>query len=727
MERELAGTTIADRYDVLELLGRGGMGAVYRARDRELDEMVALKVIRPDRARHPDTLESFRHEVKLARRVTHVNIARTFELGVADGVMFCTMELIEGESLRHRLVREHSLPVADAVAIARALCDGLAVAHAAGVIHRDIKPDNVLLASDGRVVLADFGVASLTADEQGAFSGTLEYMAPEQARGEPPSPATDVYAVGLVLYEMITGLRAFAGTMSELLVAKQDVERVTFDLADIIEPDRAAPGLKDLIGRTTAHDPNVRIGTAHELGRLLAPWSRDAPSPVKRARPTPLRSLHSVIVFAPRGVGDSARLHVAEGVHQELLNQLVGRPRVRVLPRAFGSAVPGEATVVELTASGEVLVVAIRRGDALATTLQLPLDMPGIPFAAETIANAVTDAHVPGTRDDTFELLLRARSASRLGFMGVGPAIELLERARAQAPDDLTILAELASILVRFRFFDISRLESTRALVRRVSEAAPELAASHVAAGYLELHTGDAVAAAIEFRTAIARAPYDAGGHEGLGRMLLEAGFLTDAVARLDEALAIAPDLSSVQWELARAHALEQNWLVHDELVASFKSRGNTRSFDLMRFAWWRGDLVRLAELREHYPRDAFATELVQRCFAIALDREWAVHRDHVIAFAMQKQSPSRRLIALHAQLAAEAAGQAGDAATCIAMIEHAIAHGLFDLHWLDRCPLLEPARRSSQAATLRTRVKQRADAILDALYGDLTIATRSR
>src|SRR5215207_9903141 len=127
------------------------MGEVYRARDRELDELVALKVIRADRA-DPEMVERFRSEVKLARRVTHVNVARTFELGHADGVIFCTMELVEGETHAQRLTRQHRLSVTEAVGIACAVCDALNAAHTAKVIHRDIKPANILIATNGRVV-----------------------------------------------------------------------------------------------------------------------------------------------------------------------------------------------------------------------------------------------------------------------------------------------------------------------------------------------------------------------------------------------------------------------------------------------------------------------------------------------------------------------------------------------------------------------------------------------
>jgi serine/threonine-protein kinase len=220
------GRILAERYDVLALLGIGGMGAVYRARDRELDEIVALKVIRSELSHHPSALEQFRSEVKLARRVTHANVARTFELGSADGVMFCTMELVDGEPLTERLRRVHKLEVPEAVAIACALLDGLAAAHEANVIHRDIKPDNVLLARDGRVVVADFGVAAMLATGSEA-SGTPAYMSPEQARGEIEKidERSDIYCATVLFHELMT-LRHYLGepsNLAELLKAIQEV------------------------------------------------------------------------------------------------------------------------------------------------------------------------------------------------------------------------------------------------------------------------------------------------------------------------------------------------------------------------------------------------------------------------------------------------------------------------------------------------------------------------
>ncbi len=732
-EHELAGHTLADRYDLLALLGSGGMGAVYRAHDRDLDELVALKIIKAELARDPAMVDRFRHEVKLARRVTHVNVARTFELGHADGVMYCTMELVEGESLRRRLARDGKLAIADAAAIARELCDGLAAAHAADVIHRDIKPDNVLLSCDGRVVLADFGVASIgAASETGSLSGTPGYMAPEQARGEPPTPATDIYAVGILLFEMLTGLRAFTGELPEILSAKQDVERVE-------PPPHSVPlDLAQVIGRATARDPADRIASAAELGRMLAPWTgtvseagaregggrgpagaSPTPAPVAR-RPAEADELYTVVVVPPSG--ELERMHVAEGVHEELLRRLVRRPRMRVLPRAEATPVPN-ATMIELYAA-EVLSVTIRRGRAR-TTLHLPLDIGSVGLAADAIASAVAEAVGQSPEADpaaqALEMLLRARMLASRSFAGVPPALELLERAHALCPADPRIAATLAMLCVRFVIGVEGKDDFVRArmLVRDALAAAPELSESHVAAGHLELHDGDPAIAASHFRTAIACSPYVAEAHEGLGRMLLEAGFLDVAIPRLDDALAISPNLSSVRWEIARAHALEGRWAACDRLVAELAVHSD-RPIGRMRFALWRGDLREAAAQRGKLQAlRGFPTGFLDLLYEIVAEGAWPAHRDALLGHVFGSTSPSLRRRSFLAQLGAEAAGAAGDVATSLAMLDHAVAHGLFDLHWLERCPLIERVRRTPEAARARAQVRRRAEAILDALYGD--------
>jgi serine/threonine-protein kinase len=185
------------------------MGTVYQARDKLVGDVVALKTLELGKYASPDALERFSREVRLARRITPPHVARMHDLGTHEGHAFLTMEYVEGEELRALLARERTLPAARAAHIALAVCEGLAAAHSAGVVHRDLKPANVLVEAGGRVVLTDFGIARAVVGEVMAQTqdvvGTPLYMAPEQVSGEPVDARADLYAVGLLLFEMLTG------------------------------------------------------------------------------------------------------------------------------------------------------------------------------------------------------------------------------------------------------------------------------------------------------------------------------------------------------------------------------------------------------------------------------------------------------------------------------------------------------------------------------------------
>ena len=182
------GDILGGRYEIQKLLGMGGMGAVYKARDMEVERVVGLKVIRPDLAGDPAILARFKQELVLARQVTHKNIIRIYDLNEADGVKFITMEFIEGEDLRSILLREGKLSPETAANIMLQVCAGLQAAHSEGVIHRDLKPSNVMCDSAGRVVIMDFGLARTVQGDgmtrTGMMVGTMEYMSPEQAMGQ---------------------------------------------------------------------------------------------------------------------------------------------------------------------------------------------------------------------------------------------------------------------------------------------------------------------------------------------------------------------------------------------------------------------------------------------------------------------------------------------------------------------------------------------------------------
>ena len=206
----IPGTMLAGRYRIVGLLGRGGMGEVYRAEDLKLGQPVALKFLSKEVTDHADRLARFHQEVRLARQVSHPNVCRVHDIAETGGQHFLSMEYIDGEDLASLLRRIGRLPSDKALELARQLCAGLAAAHDRKVLHRDLKPANVLIDGRGRAHLADFGLANLTDQRRDAreIAGTPGYMAPEQQEGREVTTRTDVYALGLVLYEMFTGKRA---------------------------------------------------------------------------------------------------------------------------------------------------------------------------------------------------------------------------------------------------------------------------------------------------------------------------------------------------------------------------------------------------------------------------------------------------------------------------------------------------------------------------------------
>src|SRR4029077_7864128 len=207
------GSMLGDRYEVLELLGQGGMGAVYKARDVELERLVALKLIRPDLASHPEILRRFKQELILAREVTHPNVIRIFDLGQASGVRYITMEYVEGRDLRALLREKGKLAPEEAVPVFQQIASALEAAHQAGVVHRDLKPQNIMVDKSGRVYVMDFGVARSMETpgmtQTGALMGTPEYMSPEQAKGMKVDARSDLFSLAIIFYEVRSGVSPF--------------------------------------------------------------------------------------------------------------------------------------------------------------------------------------------------------------------------------------------------------------------------------------------------------------------------------------------------------------------------------------------------------------------------------------------------------------------------------------------------------------------------------------
>jgi len=266
-----AGHVVAGRYEIVKLVGVGAMGTVYRAHDRELTETVALKILRPELLSDRTILERFKAEVRLARRISHPAVVRTHDVGESEGMHFLTMEYVEGLTARDLLDSRGRLGVSAVLALAAQLTRALEAAHAQGVIHRDIKPQNLLLDANGALKVLDFGVSRLNGSaaasgEAGLLIGTPDYMAPEQLLGHDIDARADLYATGVVLFECLTGQLPFR---AESLVARI-AKALNEDPPALSDTgDEVPPALAALVARLLAREPDRRPASAQELLRLL--------------------------------------------------------------------------------------------------------------------------------------------------------------------------------------------------------------------------------------------------------------------------------------------------------------------------------------------------------------------------------------------------------------------------------------------------------------------------
>ena len=289
------GDVLGGRYRLDELIGRGGMASVYRAWDVPLGRSVALKLLRPELLADPDLALRFRREAHAATVLRHPNVVACLDTGREGDQPYLVMDLVEGEDLTTRLRRDGALPPSLATRIAIDVARGLSVAHARGVVHRDVKPGNILLGTDGRARVTDFGIARLAAEAEATLPGTtlgsVHYFSPEQAQGLTTTPASDVYSLGLVMFEMLTGTRPFAGeSPAEIALARVDAPAPS---PRAVSPD-VPPALDAIVRRALSPDPRDRYpnggAIAAELETLGKPVDTGSPTTVHRIAglvPTP--------------------------------------------------------------------------------------------------------------------------------------------------------------------------------------------------------------------------------------------------------------------------------------------------------------------------------------------------------------------------------------------------------------------------------------------------------
>lgn len=303
----VAGNILSQRYEIRACLGKGGMGVVYRAYDRELREEIALKIVLPERMGDPDVAEKLRREVKLARNVSHPNVCRVYDLGESDGLYFLTMQLVRGRTLREKLL-EGPLKPEEALDLLDQIAGGLSAVHAQGVLHRDLKPENVLVSEDSRAMVADFGIARKPAGEKAVtagIEGTAPYMSPEQLRGEPMGHGADLFSLGVVAFEMLTGRLPFKkGTPA--VVASAILSQAPEPLVVPGLDKAVVDALQRVLDKAMAKRPDERFASVGEFREALAKVRAVQPGsnqkPAEKTAPRARRVFLSIALAAGLGI-----------------------------------------------------------------------------------------------------------------------------------------------------------------------------------------------------------------------------------------------------------------------------------------------------------------------------------------------------------------------------------------------------------------------------------------
>jgi TolB-like protein/tRNA A-37 threonylcarbamoyl transferase component Bud32/Tfp pilus assembly protein PilF len=316
------GSTFAGRYEIIEKLGKGGMGSVYRVEDTKLKQEVALKLIKPEIARDKKTIERFRNELKTARNIRHKNVCGMYDLGEAEGTHFITMEYVRGEDLKSFIRRSGRLAVGTAVRIAKQVCEGLSEAHKLGVVHRDLKPANIMIDREGSVRIMDFGIARSLREEgitaAGVRIGTPEYMSPEQVEGREVDQRSDIYSLGIILFEMVTGRVPSEGDRPFVAGVKHK-------------------SLSDVISRCLERDREKRYQSVKEILSDIKTVEAEKLPSVK----TPEWKKSIAVLPFKNMSADPEQEYFCEGMAEEIINALTHIKDLRVVARTSAFSFKG--------------------------------------------------------------------------------------------------------------------------------------------------------------------------------------------------------------------------------------------------------------------------------------------------------------------------------------------------------------------------------------------------
>jgi serine/threonine-protein kinase len=706
-------------------------------------------------------LERFRREVKLARRVTHKNVARTFDIGEHDGDRFLTMELIAGEMLGAYLVRRGTIPVRNVIAIARDLCAGLAAAHAADVLHRDLKPENVILALDGRAVITDFGIARALAQAEAARTapglvGTPAYMAPEQVEGATDLDArADLYALGTMVFELLTGKPAWPGD-SVIAIAAARILRPPPDVRSVI-PDLPAD-IAELVLKLMARSRDDRFSTAEDAGAALAalasgelPSGRSLPPVSLSAAPRVRAPRKTVAVLPFVNLGGDEDTHLAQIVTEDLVDLLSVVPELRVRPRGDSARIDtrkrdvrdaGRELGVDVVVDGSmrrhehlvrisVRVITVEDGFQLWARRfdRAPGDVLSVADdAASAIATALATERTPDARPAVDpraqELYLRGRYLIHRGWIAIShEGVELLRQAHELAPEDSRIAGAYALAVARVLIAgESSRTPASvvRALAEATVQRDPAQAEARVALAIFHLGDSEGAAASMELRRALEISPNSLEALDAAGRILVEVGRTDTAIRTLRKVLAIDPTMLLAKHSMVRAHALLGETDLAHELLGPPPEDPNDFAPHMVvrtRMALWRHDIADAEEIKRIIEATPTATAFTKRSVLGLAEvtrtgrLSPAIRADLEAGLALDPSFLPRRL-AFHAQFRVEVKLGGGDVEGALQDLRVGDANGLIDLLWLDRNPLFDGLRDRPEVVAVRASTAARAERV---------------
>jgi serine/threonine protein kinase len=742
VENSPLAAALSDRYRIERELGAGGMATVYLAEDLKHHRKVAIKVLHPDLAASvgPDR---FLAEIRTTANLQHPNILALFDSGAAGRqgsggaeFLFYVMPYVNGETLRDRLTRDKQLPVEDALAIMREVADALDYAHRAGIVHRDIKPENILL-SGGHAVVADFGIARAVSDEQatrltqtGAVVGTPAYLSPEQVTGEPLDGRSDIYSLGCVLYECLTGEIPFAGPAMSTL-AQRVVSPPPSVRARRLE---TPPQIEQLVAKAMATQTGDRFRTGREMIAAISATVSHAPKDDRRAI--------VVLPFANRSP-DAENEYFSDGLTEEIISDLAGIKSLSVISRTSSMLLKGTAkdvrTIGRELGVRYVLEGSVRKaGNSLRITAQL--------------IDAATDAQLwgdkyNGTVDDVFELQERV-AREIVGALGITltsdedrrlasrpienvRAFELylqarqelrryggsaIDRAEALVHRAMEIEGETPPLQAQLAWAQVSRvrsglapdrspLDAATVVANALLKSAPDAPYGHAILGLISYERGLLADGVRHFLAALEREPNDADALFYLGICYVGAG-QTDKAKEVSQRLMKLDPLSSLAWLLAgltpwwtnrvaeglpsmiRSVEMDPgNIIAHWSLGYGYALVGNTAS------AWKEAELM-----QQQAPDMPYTAQLVSLLHGM----EGRVHAARAVLGEVTG------LDSHHKFHLAESFALAGDKERAFLLLEEAVNGGFHPGEFIARhCPFLAPLRGTERFDRIAARAVQ--------------------